>query len=327
MGLFVLPILSNMRVVVIGGKGKVGTYLVPMLAEEGHEIINVSRGTQQPYLPHVCWGEVQQINIDREKEESTGTFATKIQELEPDILIDMICFKAESEKQLAEALKGKVQHFLSCGSVWIHELCTEVPVAENQSRNATDDYGINKAAIEDYLAECTHEGWFAGTVVHPGHIVGPGHPPINPAGNKNLEVFSKLKNGEELTLPNFGRETVHHVHAADVAQIFVKSIQNREKSAGQGFHAVSSAAVNLAGFAQAVASWFGKEASLRFLPWSEWEKENNEEDAALTLTHILHSPNASIEKPRRLLGYEPQYTSLEAVRESVEWLIEDGQIR
>ena len=76
-----------------------------------------------------------------------------------------------------------------------------------------------------------------------------------------------------------------------------------------------------------MASWFGREAHLRFLPWSEWEELHSEEDAALTLTHMLHSPNASIEKPKRLLGYEPKYSSLEAVRESVDWLIEDGQIR
>ena len=316
-----------MRVVVIGGKGKVGTYLVPMLVEEGHDVINVSRGAQQPYLPHKRWHEVRQVSLDREKEENDGTFARKIQDLNPDILIDMICFKAEREKRLGEALRGKVQQFLSCGSVWIHELCTEVPVAENQSRNATDDYGINKAAIEDYLVECTDLGWFAGTVVHPGHIVGPGYPPINPAGNKNLEVFSKLMHEEELILPNFGRETVHHVHAADVAQVFVKSIQNREKSAGQGFHAASPAAVTLEGFARETASWFGKKAKLRFLPWSKWEESNSREDAALTHTHLLHSPSASIEKSKTLLGYEPKYTSLEAVWESVNWLIEHGQLK
>ena len=315
-----------MRVVVIGGKGKVGTYLVPMLAEAGHEVINVSRGTQQPYLHHDCWKDVRQVALDRQREESSGTFGQQIRDLNPEIVIDMICFKVESEKHLAEALRGQVQHFLSCGSVWIHELCTEVPVAENQSRNATDDYGINKAAIEDYLAECTEKGWFAGTVAHPGHIVGPGHPPINPAGNKNLEVFSKLMHGEELLLPNFGRETVHHVHAADVAQVFMKAIEKMEASAGQGFHAVSPAAITLEGFAREVAGWFGKEANLRFLPWSEWEAQNSKEDAAMTHSHLIHSPSASIEKARRLLRYEPKYTSLEAVRESVDWLFEHGRI-
>ena len=33
-----------MRVVIIGGSGHVGTYLVPRLVEAGHKVINLSRG-------------------------------------------------------------------------------------------------------------------------------------------------------------------------------------------------------------------------------------------------------------------------------------------
>ena len=46
------------------------------------------------------------------------------------------------------------------------------------------------------------------------------------------------------------------------------------------------------------------------------------EEAAATWDHIAHSPNCSIAKASRLLGYQPRYTSLEAVQESVAWLIE-----
>jgi nucleoside-diphosphate-sugar epimerase len=44
----------------------------------------------------------------------------------------------------------------------------------------------------------------------------------------------------------------------------------------------------------------------------------------VTWDHIAHSPNCSIAKARTLLGYEPRYTSLQAVREAVDWLIEQG---
>ncbi len=49
-------------------------------------------------------------------------------------------------------------------------------------------------------------------------------------------------------------------------------------------------------------------------------------DAAVTEDHIRHSPHCSIEKARRLLGYEPRYTPLQAVEESVAWLLERGVI-
>jgi len=43
------------RIVVIGGSGHVGSYLVPALVERGHEVVNVSRGSAKPYRPHFAW--------------------------------------------------------------------------------------------------------------------------------------------------------------------------------------------------------------------------------------------------------------------------------
>ena len=73
------------------------------------------------------------------------------------------------------------------------------------------------------------------TILHPGHIVGPGWAPLNPAGHFNPEVFRILAEGKELVLPNLGMETVHHVHADDVAQAFIKAIENRNRAIGRKF--------------------------------------------------------------------------------------------
>ena len=54
-----------MRVVIIGGTGHVGTYLVPRLVMAGHEVISVSRQKREPYSPHPAWKSVEQIAIDR----------------------------------------------------------------------------------------------------------------------------------------------------------------------------------------------------------------------------------------------------------------------
>ena len=52
-----------------------------------------------------------------------------------------------------------------------------------------------------------------------------------------------------------------------------------------------------------------------------------ESEANATYDHIAHSPSCSIEKAERLLGYAPRYTSLQAVQESVQWLMDHGVIR
>lgn len=316
-----------MRVVVIGGTGHVGTYLIPRLIEAGHEVVCVSRNQREPYQPHGAWGQVEQIEIDRTQAEEQGTFGSQIADLEPDVVIDMICFTLDSAKQIVEALRGRVQHFLHCGTIWVHGPSVVVPMTEEQPRRPFGEYGIQKAAIEAYLLREARLNGFPATVLHPGHIVGPGWAPVNPTANFNLEVWEKLARGEALVLPDLGMETVHHVHADDVAQAFVKAMANRSAALGESFHVVSPAAITLRGFAESIANWFGEPAQLQFMPWETWCKTVSPEDAQATWDHIAHSPNASIAKAQRLLDYQPRYSSLQAVQEALAWMIEKGMIK
>ena len=78
--------------------------------------------------------------------------------------------------------------------------------------------------------------------------------------------------------------------------------------------------------AEAMSRWFGHEPKLKFLPYEAWADGQTPEDAQATWEHIARSPNCSIAKAERLLGYRPRYTSLQAVQESVAWLMEKGRI-
>ena len=316
-----------MRVVLIGGTGHVGTYLVPRLVEAGHEVINICRNQREPYQPHKAWTQVQTIRIDRDQADQQGTFGAQIAALGPDVVIDMICFTLDSARQITEALKGKVQHFLHCGTIWVHGTSAVVPTTEAQPRQPFGEYGTQKAAIEAYLLREARQNGFPATMLHPGHIVGPGWNPLNPAGHFNPAVFATLARGETLVLPNFGMETVHHVHADDVAQIFMQAMANHSVAIGESFHAVSSAALTLRGYAEAMAAWFGQPARLEFQPWESWRKTVTQEEAQATWEHIARSPNCSIAKAERLLNYQPRYSSLQAAQESVTWLIDHGVIK
>jgi nucleoside-diphosphate-sugar epimerase len=316
-----------MKITVIGGKGHIGTYLVPRLVELGHELTCVSRGRREPYLPHAAWAQVRQVVLDREGLEAEGDFGRRIAALAPEAVIDLICFGPESALQLAGALEGRIQHFLACGTIWVHGPSVEVPTTEEAPRAPFGEYGVRKAAMEAALLDFARRRGFPATVLHPGHIVGRGWVPLNPAGNFNPAVFTAIARGQTLTLPNLGLETVHHVHADDVAQGFVRALGARQASAGESFHIVSPAALTLRGFAERMFAWFGRRPALAYLPWEEWRKTVSEEDAKETLEHISHSPCCSIRKAQRVLCYQPRYCSLEAVTESVQWLQDNKVIR
>ena len=310
------------RAVVIGGKGKVGTYLVPMLVADGFEVVNVSRGASKPFISHGCWDQVKQADLDRNDPE----FPQKIAALKPDIVVDKICFKESDMSALIMVLEGQVEHYLVTGSIWCHGTGSVVPNTEEEDLHPFGEYGIEKLKMARTLKRKYALSHFPGTIIHPGHIVGPGHPPINPQGHHNPKVFEALIRGEPVTIPNFGMETVHHVHAIDVAGVFRAAIRAGGPSYGQSFHAVSAGAVTLRGFAKAVASWFGKEANLVFKPFDEFRKDVAAADANETYEHILRSPNHSMEKAKRLLGFIPSYSSFEAVKESLDWMISHGVV-
>lgn len=316
-----------MRVVIIGATGHIGSYLVPRLVSGGHEVVAVSRGEREPYRPDGAWRWVERVRIDRRAEERTGSFGGRIAALRPDAVVDLICFEPESCRQLVDSLEGRLAHFLHCGSMWVHGATEVAPTGESAPRRPLCEYGTKKAAIEALLFERARVRGFPATVLHPGHIVGEGWMPINPAGNLNPAVFEALAVGDVAALPDRGLATLHHVHADDVAQAFERALHAWSTAVGEAFHVLSPAAVTLQGYAREVAGWFGREAELRFLPWEEWQRNATGEDARLTLDHISHSPCGEIAKARRLLGYEPRYSSFQAVREALAWLIRHGRMR
>lgn len=315
-----------MKIGVIGGSGHIGSFLVPRLVMQGHEIINITRGQSTPYADHPAWRKVQKVELDRRVEEKKGLFGDAIADLKCDAVIDLICFTKDSAAQLVEALRGKVRHFLHCGTIWVHGYSLEIPTTEDTPRNPFGDYGINKAEAEEYLLDEARGEGFPSTILHPGHIVGPGWWPLNPQGSFNPDVFKTIKRGEPLVLPNSGLETVHHVHADDLAQGFLKALENWSVSVGESFHLTSPKALSLRGYAEAIYSWFGMEPNLEFLPWEELKMKVSSEDAFFIWDHIGHSPCCSIEKAERLLGYSPRYSSLQAVYESLTWMERSGEL-
>lgn len=313
-----------MKVVLIGGTGRIGSYLVPRLVKAEYQVISVSRGLRQPVKKSHVWSDVEKIIMDRNVEEERETFGKKIAALNPDIVVDLINDKTESTYQLIHALKyTNISHYLFNASIWVHGHATTVPATEDIPRHPLENYGMNKAGSEAFLHEQYRRGGVPETVIMPGHLTGPGWTCINPAGNLDPLVFQRIGKGEEIALPHLGMETVHHVHVDDAAQVFMNAIVHRNQALGESFHATAPYAMTLRGFAEATYQWFGKEPCIRYLPWKEWcEYTAVESYINSTWSHLTHSDNYSIEKAVRLLDYKPRYTIMQAVEECVLSMLE-----
>jgi nucleoside-diphosphate-sugar epimerase len=305
-----------MRIVVIGATGHIGTWLVPRLVRGGHDVIAVSRGVRGPYQPFREWEHVDHAVIDRDRAEQDGSFGGRIRDLRGDAVIDLICFDRESAAHLVDALRSSVKHFVHCGTLWVHGVPRAAPYDETAPREPFGDYGVKKAEIEKYLLDESARG-FPATILHPGHITGPGWIPVNPAGNLQPEIFERLLYGEVIDLPDDGLARLQHVHADDVASAFELAIEKPAESIGESFHVAAREPVTMRSYAESVASWGGHNGYFSFLPLEEWKRNHTERDIEITLDHMIHSPCASIAKAERILGFEPRYTAVEAVRNAL----------
>ncbi|WP_370544868.1 NAD-dependent epimerase/dehydratase family protein [Frigoribacterium sp. VKM Ac-2530] len=311
----------------IGATGHVGGYLVPRLVLAGHDVVAVSRGASAPYREHAAWASVERVQLDREAGDADGSFGRAIADLHADVVVDLICFTPASALSLVDALRGSGTVLLHCGTIWVHGPSAEVPVTEEARRTPVGEYGTQKAEIERLLlAESRRPGGVPSAVLHPGHITGPGWPMINAVGNLDLDVWEALAAGREVVMPGLGLETVHHVHADDVAQAFQRAVERPAQAVGESFHVVSERAVTLRGLAEQVARTFGQEAHLTVASFDDFRAQRSPESADASWEHLSRSHSMSIDKARRLLGYAPRYTSVEAIVEGLEWLRADGQL-
>lgn len=316
-----------MKVIVTGGCGHIGTYLVPMLVNGGYDVTSITRGKSKPYEDDPAWNKVHSVLMDRTQ---TEDFAQKIADMEPDIVIDLINFNIKDTEAMAQALKKtKCSHYIFCSSCWAHGHAEVLPFnPDDMNKQPLDEYGKNKFASEKYLKDLYLKEGFPATIIMPGQISGPGWTIMNPWANKTVKPFQLIADGKEIFLPNFGMETLHHVHGYDVAQCFYKAVTHRNQSLGETFDAASGGSITLYGYAKLMYEYFGKEPKINFLPWKEWcDYVGDPKECEDTYYHITRSGFYSIAKEEKLLDYHPKYTNVETIKIAVKSYVDRGLIR
>jgi nucleoside-diphosphate-sugar epimerase len=319
--------LGIVRIVVIGGSGHVGSFLVPRLVRAGHEVVNLTRGARVPYVEDEAWSEVEQLQVDRAAEDAAGTFGQRVAALEAEVVVDMICFTPDSVTALVQALRGRSGHLIHCGTIWRYGMSVKQPMREDDSSPPFGEYGIQKAAIAELLAAETRSGGLVTTVLQPGHISGPGWVPIGPLGNLDPAIWYALSASQEIAVPGLGAELLHHVHADDVAQAFQLAVEHREAAAGESFNVVAPSALTARGFLAIAAAWFGQTARTRTVSWAEFRSGTTTAFADASWQHLSRSQYASIEKARSLLGYAPTFEPEAAVLDGIRWLIDHDHLK
>lgn len=317
-----------MKILITGATGHIGSYLVPRLIDAGYEVLAIARNPEPKYsFAQQQWEKVQWIVADCRTEEQTGRWSQRLDEIQCDIVVDLISYTVEQAKIFVNAFRRRTKHFLHCGSIWAYGPSNRIPHMEEYPRNPQSQYGKDKAAIENYLMELCVSQNFPATVIHPGHISGNYWLPIDPQGSLNgLGVYKKLAAGQVVQLPNNGLDSLHHVHADDVAQMFTLAIAKPEKSIGQTYSAVAPYGMTLKGCCRAVAENFGRKANIDFVSMDVWEKKLGKKAFAIAKSHLDESVIASPQKAENQIGFKPAYTTEQIYSEFLDYKLETKEL-
>ncbi len=97
-----------MKVLIIGGTGHIGSYLVPRLVTGGHEVAVVARRLEPQHIDaRLGFGSVEWILADRGAEEADGSWAKRMAGIEADVVVDLICYSPEQNRIMVEAFEGE----------------------------------------------------------------------------------------------------------------------------------------------------------------------------------------------------------------------------
>ncbi len=315
--------MHGKKVLVIGGTGHIGSYLVPRLLARGYDVLVFSKGQTRPYPENPLWERVEWMRGEREEEEKRGTFAERIRSLGLYALVDLIAFEPRSAQVLVEALSGSETHLLMCTTAWVYGKTRAVPTREDAPRIPENDYARKKVQIEDILFEAKEKVCMS--IIRPTHITGPGKSFVTPFGDHDVTTLQKIIDGEEIFLLDGGFSTLHHVHPQDVAELFFTALENPRKSSGEAFNCGGQDAMTFFGLAEFLFCLAGKPFRARSISLEEYSRQfGYPEEAAM---HVRQGCCVSMEKAREVLGFVPRYAPEGAVMEAFYDLLRRGVLR
>lgn len=231
----------KMKVLVTGGAGFIGSHIVDILIDEGHEIVivdDLSSGNekninkkarfhkldiQDPKLDNIFQQECpdyvihQAAQIDVRRSVSDPLFDAKVNVL-GSINIFQNCIKYNVKK---------VSFASSGGAIYGEQ--DIFPAPENHPLRPISPYGISKLVAEHYLYYYKTVFGLNYAVLRYANVFGPRQDAHGEAGVVAIFI-QKMLNGEQPTINGDGEQTRDFVYVEDVARANILALQNTSEN-------------------------------------------------------------------------------------------------
>jgi len=219
-----------MKILVTGGAGFIGSHLVDIYINAGHDVVvvdNLSSGKKESLNPRARFYQLDILSPEiadvfrQERPEVLNHHAAQINVrksvLDPglDGQINILGLLNLMESARKSGVR-KVVFASSGGTIYGEQ--KEFPATEEHSTNPVSPYGIAKLASEKYLAYYEIQYGIPFVALRYANVYGPRQCPHGEAGVVAIFI-SKMLNGEQPVINGDGAQTRDYVHVDDVAKV------------------------------------------------------------------------------------------------------------
>lgn len=227
-----------MKVLLIGGTGTISMAITRLLAQQGHEVILLNRGSRTPELPRGV--SVLQGDINNEAE-----IAAKLGDMQFDAVGEFIGFVPAQLERDFRLFRGRTRQYLYISSASAYQKPLSDPVITESTPLANPywQYSRDKIACEEYLTERYRKDGFPVTIVRPSHTYDERSVPLGVHGRMgSWQVIKRMLEGKPVIIHGDGTSLWTITHNSDFAKAYCGLVGNIH-AIGQAYHITSDESV------------------------------------------------------------------------------------
>jgi nucleoside-diphosphate-sugar epimerase len=246
-----------MKVLFIGGTGRISSACSQLAVERGVELYLLNRG-QTTSRPAPKEARILQGDI-RNKESARKALV----DLSFDVVVNWIGFTPEHVELDLDLFRGRTQQYIFISSASAYQTPpTNLPITESTPLdNPYWEYSRLKIACEERLMRAYREEKFPFTVVRPSHTYDKTMLPVTGA----YTVIDRMRKGKKVIVPGDGTSLWVLTHHRDFAKGFVGLLGNN-RAIGETFHITSDELLTWNQIYEILAQAAGVEAKLIHIP-------------------------------------------------------------
>jgi nucleoside-diphosphate-sugar epimerase len=317
-----VELFEPMRILIIGGTGFIGPWVVRLLMGEGHMVVLFHRGETAADLPPA----VSHISGDRR---NLSAFASEFRRFAPDVVLDMFPYAEQEAALVMQTFRGMVRRVVAVSSMDVYRaygrflrledgLPDPEPFAEDAPLRTTlypyrasaepSDLAYN---YEKILVERVVMGdvELPGTVLRLPQVYGPGDP-----RHRLFEFLKRMTDGRPFILLEDGRAQWRWTrgYVENIAAAIALAVTD-DRAAGRIYNVGETAAFTDLEWIKRVGEIVGWQGALKVV------------SSAMLPEHLKlpydwrHHLAADTARIRRELSYDESVSADEGLRRTVAW--------